>query len=115
MPRVQDRIVPTLRLQLRADSILRVHQVAAILGLSPRMVRHLALHDKLRGYKTGPRLWAFRGSDVQAYLRIMLRDWEFKCLPRMPRQTISVGADVTASAPTIPVRVIPSIRRCDRG
>jgi|NGEPerStandDraft_6_1074524.scaffolds.fasta_scaffold77885_3 excisionase family DNA binding protein len=86
MPKVQDRIVPALRLKLHVDSILRVHQVAAILGLSCRMVRHLALHGKLRGYKTGPRLWAFRGSDVEAYSNFDRGNWDLRQFCRCSAQ-----------------------------
>ena len=76
MNKAQDRIAPVLRLRLRANSVLRVHQVAAILGLSCRTIRHLALTGKLRGHKTGPRLWAFHSSDVGEYACLFGRSWE---------------------------------------
>jgi len=67
MQKSQDHISQLLRLTLRENSILRIHQVAAILHVSCRTVRHLALTGKLRGYKTGPRIWTFHSADVEAY------------------------------------------------
>lgn len=76
MNKPQDRTANALRIKLRASAILRVHQVASILGLSCRTVRYLALRGKLRGYKTGPRLWAFHGCDVEEYVKKHPRPWE---------------------------------------
>jgi len=72
MTRSQDFASVYLRLRLRNDSVLRVHHVASILGMPCRTVRHLAATGRLRGYKTGPRMWAFQGRDVAEYL--MLRN-----------------------------------------
>ena len=44
---------------------LLVHHVARRLGMSRRMVRHLAETGKLPGYKTGRKIWQFRGADVE--------------------------------------------------
>ena len=49
--------------------ILRAHTVAKRLGLSVRMVRHLAIMHKLNAAKTGCKLWAFDPEDVEAYAR----------------------------------------------
>ena len=68
MPKTQDRIASSLRVGLRADSLLRVHHVASITGLSCRTVRHLAKTGHLHGIKIGQRTWIFRGSDVGEFL-----------------------------------------------
>ena len=68
MTRSQDFASIYLRLTLRENSILRVHHVASLLGLPCRTIRHLAATGRLRGQKTGPRLWAFRGYDIADYL-----------------------------------------------
>jgi excisionase family DNA binding protein len=47
--------------------ILRAHTVAKRLGLSVRMVRHLAVTHKLKAEKTGCKLWGFDPADVEAY------------------------------------------------
>ena len=68
MPKTQDRIAIGLRVRLRADSLLRVHHVASITGLSCRTVRHLAKTGQLYGTKMGQRIWIFRGSAVGEFL-----------------------------------------------
>jgi excisionase family DNA binding protein len=46
---------------------LLVHHVAKRLGLSRRMVRHLAGTGILKAYKVGPKIWYFADDDVEAY------------------------------------------------
>lgn len=70
MTRSQDFASVYLRLTLRNNAVLRVHHVSSILGLPCRTVRYLAAKGRLRGYKTGPRTWAFQGQDVAEYLML---------------------------------------------
>jgi excisionase family DNA binding protein len=44
---------------------LLVHHVARRLGISPRMVRHLAETGELRGFKVGRKIWRFLSTDVE--------------------------------------------------
>jgi len=44
---------------------LLVHHVAGRLGISRRMVRHLAETGKLRGFKKGKKIWHFLVADVE--------------------------------------------------
>jgi excisionase family DNA binding protein len=44
---------------------LLVHHVAKRLGISPRMVRHLAETGELPAYKAGRKIWRFLASDVE--------------------------------------------------
>lgn len=44
---------------------LLVHHVAGQLGLSRRMVRHLAKAGRLRAFKIGPKIWHFLSTDVE--------------------------------------------------
>ena len=46
---------------------LLVHHVAKRLGLSPRMVRHLARRGALRAHKLGPKIWQFLAADVDEF------------------------------------------------
>lgn len=46
---------------------LLAHHVARRLGLSARMVRHLAATQKLRGFKVGKKIWHFFPDDVEAF------------------------------------------------
>lgn len=46
---------------------LRVNNVAKRLGLSTRMVRHLAQKGVLRAYKHGIKTWRFIAADVEAF------------------------------------------------
>lgn len=48
-------------------NVLRVNNVAKRLGLSTRMVRHLAQNGVLRAYKDGIKLWRFVSTDVEAF------------------------------------------------
>jgi len=45
--------------------LLLVHHVARRLGISRRMVRHLAETGKLRGHKAGRKIWQFFATDVE--------------------------------------------------
>ena len=51
---------------------LGVNNVAKRLGLSPRMVRHLAERGVLRAYKEGIKTWRFVSTDVDEFR--VLRD-----------------------------------------
>lgn len=46
---------------------LQVHHVAKRLGLSRRMVRHLAETRKLRAFKVGKKIWYFFPKDVENF------------------------------------------------
>ncbi len=46
---------------------IRVNNAAKRLGLSRRMVRHLAKTGQLRGFKRGMRAWLFNPDDVDQY------------------------------------------------
>ncbi len=47
---------------------LRAHIVERRIKKTPRRVRQLAQFGELQGFKTGPKLWAFLPSAVDAYL-----------------------------------------------
>lgn len=49
--------------------LLCVHHVARIVGLSCRMVRHLAANGQLPARKKGLKIWTFERNDVEAYVR----------------------------------------------
>ena len=46
---------------------LLVHHVAKRLGISRRMVRHLAQKGELRGHKAGRKIWQFVVTDIEAF------------------------------------------------
>ncbi len=46
---------------------LLAHHAAKRLGLSPRMVRHLAKTKKLRGFKSGRKIWLFMAEEVEKF------------------------------------------------
>src|SRR6266545_183132 len=48
--------------------LLRVHHVCRLTGRPERTIRHLARTGRLKGFKTGPKLWAFFASDVRDFI-----------------------------------------------
>jgi excisionase family DNA binding protein len=46
---------------------LLVHHVAKRLGISRRMVRHLAETGQLPGFKSGKKIWQFFAADVEKF------------------------------------------------
>ena len=67
------RIAPAAKLESavagsRAPRLLRVHHVAARLGVAPRTVRYRATGGLLPAHKRGKWLWFFCDTDVLAYL-----------------------------------------------
>jgi helix-turn-helix protein len=54
--------------EIRSARPMLVHRVAVRLGLSRRMVRHLAATGALPARKQGVKIWGFDPRDVEAYL-----------------------------------------------